>query len=869
MPPGVATYHRETPVLALEHRPSRPGQGVDAFPPPETPPVNEPHRDPPIDPSGWRAPLGVLTLWALAVAQPVYDILGQGPTFFVYRRWQASDFFLFVAVLSFLLPLVTLLLPAEAARALGRRARMAVYLVEAHLLGTLLLLGGLNQLPSLQRAGSALSLGLATAGSLGIAWLLSRSSGLRTLLGVLSAATLIVPAWFLLRAEIRPLWTPTQVETTQSTVTAPTVVMIVFDALPSGSLLNRHLEVDAARYPNFARLAAESTFYRRTTAAAHVTDLALPALVSGRCALKPGVAPILSRYPVNLFTWLGSGYRLEVQESVTDLCPPDLCVEEAPSFGERFPPLLLDTAVVYAHWIVPSGWSGALPELEGRWGNFVAPRDEPAEDPRPKPDRAKSAQVDRFRSALADMPAGDEPLFFFSHLVFPHEPFIYLPSGRTYRSGYSEPGGNTLVFPEDPWVAHHSYQRHLLQLGFTDLLLGELIDRLQAVGRWHEALVVVTADHGSSYRSGYPRRRLVEENAVDILTVPLFVKKPGPGTGETLDLSAHAVDVVALIAEALGIAPPSALDGRDRAQLEADARMPCRDDSLVDPTEIPPDALRRAVERKVHLFDRDQAGGSWPSVGPRPDLLGVSIREACETSAPFEAGFRGPGAFARVDLGSGFLPAEVIGRVQGIDRDEPVDLAIALNGRIRATTRTYEASASDAARFSAVIPERAFRQGKNQVRIFAATAPGSDCPFAPVLPLRAGPSFLDTPMGVFDVPGVSFRGFHRVDLLRGEEVRWTRPRSRIQIAISEEEAAKVRRLELRIADLRPRTASVRLRVGEEVLFEGPPPTLPWSPIFEVDRVPSPLNLHFDTHAEGDAPATGSLALSGLELGSGD
>ena len=49
-----------------------------------------------------------------------------------------------------------------------------------------------------------------------------------------------------------------------------------------------------------------------------------------------------------------------------------------------------------------------------------------------------------------------------------------------------------------------SYQRHLLQVMFVDRLVGELIRQLQQENLYDSTLLVLTADHGASFRRVTP-----------------------------------------------------------------------------------------------------------------------------------------------------------------------------------------------------------------------------------------------------------------------------------------------------------------------------------------------------------------------------
>jgi len=76
----------------------------------------------------------------------------------------------------------------------------------------------------------------------------------------------------------------------------------------------------------------------------------------------------------------------------------------------------------------------------------------------------------------------------------------------------------------------------------------------------------------------------------------------------------------------------------------------------------------------------------------------------------------GPARFLDVRPGSGFVPARISGRVTAGRLDPGAELAIAVNGRVQAVTRTLEGRA--AGQFRALVPESAFRPGANEVEVF-------------------------------------------------------------------------------------------------------------------------------------------------------
>ena len=66
----------------------------------------------------------------------------------------------------------------------------------------------------------------------------------------------------------------------------PPVVMLIMDEFPTESLRGPDGRIDAARYPNFARLAAMSTWFRNSTTIYDSTPKAVPAIMDARMPFK-------------------------------------------------------------------------------------------------------------------------------------------------------------------------------------------------------------------------------------------------------------------------------------------------------------------------------------------------------------------------------------------------------------------------------------------------------------------------------------------------------------------------------------------------------------------------------------------------------
>jgi sulfatase-like protein len=464
-----------------------------------------------------------------------------------------------------------------------------------------------------------------------------------------------------------------------------TIVMVVFDELPLTSLLDSDEDVDDERYPTFARLAREAFWFRGATAVHDSTALAVPAILDGRYP-RPGLSSDYTSHPRNLFTLLAPGYDLHVSEEATGLCPPSLCT---PTPGTTI-------------------------------------------------SHVGHGKVKRFDSWLHGLePEPGERVLDFKHVLLPHVPWKYLPSGLSYRRQPGEPipGLNGMRGFGNPWLVQLSYQRHLLQLGFADRLLGQVVHRLKALGLWHRALFVVVADHGIGFHVGVERRAVTPHNLANIAPVPLFVKLPGQPHGLTVDRHVETIDVLPTILTAAHVALPQPLDGRSllrptavrHRQVTIYHRIGTRLNTVggrytLSPAELVR-ARRAAVERKLAMFG--SGGGREPrrlfEIGPYPALVGKRLDRLELLPGKAEATVDQAAELRDVDPGSGFVPAELTGTVPHGRPGGGRAFAISVNGRVAAVGRTFSLEGSTDESFAAVVPGWTLQPGANDVRVYEVT----------------------------------------------------------------------------------------------------------------------------------------------------
>ena len=201
----------------------------------------------------------------------------------------------------------------------------------------------------------------------------------RRLLSVLSPAPLVFLVLFLFFSDANKVVFPDEAEALGSSSESSPLVVVVFDELTTTSLEDGRERIDENRFPNFASLADDATWYRNATTVADHTDEAIPALLTGR---EPdlALAPISGDYPENLFTLFAGERKLNVIEASSRLCPESFCATDDGTFGERMDALARDLSVVSAHLLLPAKLTTGLPPVNDAFAGFGGGGDDSGQD---------------------------------------------------------------------------------------------------------------------------------------------------------------------------------------------------------------------------------------------------------------------------------------------------------------------------------------------------------------------------------------------------------------------------------------------------------------------------------------------------------
>jgi hypothetical protein len=694
---------------------------------------------------GRRVPVGVwwgllelFALTGLAIAQPLLDVTGKAPDFFLLHRSDRTQILLLVALI--ILAPTAILWAAEVLAWLvaGERVRRLVHLVWVTGLFCLLALEATKKLTPLR--GRRLVLAAVLVG-LAAGWVYARWAPIRLWLRYLAPAPLVFALVFATMSPTAELILPARANST-SAVAVPThpgkalppVVMVLFDEFPLQSLLDSSGQIDRRVYPNFAGFADQATWYRNATGIGGWTPFAVPSMLSGTWPTRAqrNSVPDRSGWPDNLFTLFDRYYNLKAFETVTQLCPPQRCGQTGTRSG--FKTVAKETAKLYRTITSPQD-TAVDPASVG-------------EDPTLNQDTASSAgptayfanikldqvnRVDRFvRSINAEDP---QPTLYFLHVLLPHAPFKYLADGKVYNSGSLR--GASGVWPSRQLQLNQ--QRHLIQLAYTDKVIARILKRLKDQGLYDKSLVVMTADHGEGFTPGNPRRLLAEGNAAQLMWVPMLLKAPGQTKGRIDDRNWEHVDLLPTIADIAGLSIPWKVDGL--AQTGPPRRQTTDKTFFNHPGQPlhrpgPPnfatvlhgvtDTLIRAHQHGERGFWQYGATADW--IYQPPAKLGRI------GGPPVEVKVRDWDLFGHIDSKSPAVPSLIAGQLTG-PAPPQATMVVAVNGQVGATSSLFSTQdGQPATSFAALVPDFLYRAGPGppQLQLYLATPSGGGHQLQPV-----------------------------------------------------------------------------------------------------------------------------------------
>jgi hypothetical protein len=667
--------------------------------------------------------LVVFGLSSLAVVQPLLDLFGRNPEFFVAGNYSTAQIVWFALLITLVPPLVGIAAIAISTL-INRRAGTIVYAIVVAVLGAAFVLAVLR---TIGVDPVVLVVLVALAGGVAMVAVALRTHAGRLLLSYLAVANIAFVSIFLFASPTAELiagdGSGDLGEVTLPELGGP-VVVIVLDEFPAATIMRPDGTINSDRFPGFAELASVSTWFRNASSQHNLTHRAVPSILDGRLAAD-GTLPTYSDHPRNLFTLFGSEVPVHSYESVTSLCPPDICADTAPL---PLTQALEDASIVYGHRVLPGALRDGLPPIDNSWGAYGAQEDGGGDgnyirdaysrwlglgaDER-SPLGQAAVLSERTQAITAD------PALHFVHVAVPHRPWVLSSSG--FVTSFAP---ELIRDTNDPAYAFENrmeFQLHSLQVGAADTLIADLLDQLRGLPSWEQTVLVVTSDHGSNLTPpDLGRMRITEANREEAFRIPLFVKAPGQTTGEVRDESAQAIDIVPSIVDLVDADVDWDFDGHSLFDGSSPTIEPRVSTDVAAVLDI---AARRA--------DDFPQGDDWTglaAVGEFGDLVGSEVATLeVGTASEYAATIDQAAEFAELPTDHGEMPFAISGTVAG--PSPPPELLVAVNGRIAGVIGGY-VPAGDGWTFIGFLGE-VYREGSNDVAVYEARREGADVTLHP------------------------------------------------------------------------------------------------------------------------------------------
>ena len=162
----------------------------------------------------------------------------------------------------------------------------------------------------------------------------------------------------------------------------------------------------------------------------------------------------------------------------------------------------------------------------------------------------------------------ERPLFLWVHLFAPHDPYVTpAPFLGAFNASPALRDRTSTIPPNQfeaadrmdfPGVLQDRYDE---SIRLVDHHVGAFLDELRKRGRYDDAIVVVSADHGESFTKSYGQHGgpLLHE---ELVRIPLLIKAPGKRARRRVAQPTELVDLKPTLLELAGVRAAPAASGR-------------------------------------------------------------------------------------------------------------------------------------------------------------------------------------------------------------------------------------------------------------------------------------------------------------------
>ncbi len=235
---------------------------------------------------------------------------------------------------------------------------------------------------------------------------------------------------------------------------------------------------------------------------------------------------------------------------------------------------------------------------------------------------------------------------------------------------------------------------------------------------------------------------------------------------------------------------------------------------------------------------------------PRPprfgELVGHPVTDYRIAASPQITDLRHVSKYAQFDPDADSVPFDVSGDLRGRRKeDDPAYVAVAINGVIRAVTRTWASKSG----WLATPPLDAWRRGQNSLEVFLIAESDAHPVLARVQRPTSPPEDLNLISGSAEhYWEVRLHGFRRHERMGQDLIRWTRANASLTVPLRGRKPSAIR---VKIARAVEPTTRLTVTANGCSLYQGVVPTPEWEATLPLTACPlagDTLTLGFATNA---------------------
>jgi arylsulfatase A-like enzyme len=344
----------------------------------------------------------------------------------------------------------------------------------------------------------------------------------------------------------------------------PNVILITIDTLAAEDMSLYGYGLDTS--PAIARFAEQSYVFDHAFANSNFTTPAIASILTGRYEISHGIYQLYGRLRTGGEHSLpgvlrANGYRAAGIVSSAWAHPRHVGLGE--SFDYSPAPVSLGAQRTLVSWLLQVPGANLISTLDELFVLLAPVLDRDFDSRSAVPPHLVYEKAEAYLRTQR----GKGPVFLWTHVSPPHEPYLSPPPfAKMFLPGSRFETESTQDFVYGTYPERMQPQVDELRLrydeyvAYTDYEVGRYLGHLRESGYLENSLIILTADHGQSFERGY-YGHAGPQLYQPLIHIPLLIHLPGQTHGRRVASYAEQVDIPSTVLDLVGVPVPTAAQG--------------------------------------------------------------------------------------------------------------------------------------------------------------------------------------------------------------------------------------------------------------------------------------------------------------------